>query len=247
MHSPSQLNRDCLSCCCRCSAALIAIQHCFDIRYTIRVLATAFLLMGLTSSMIAGWWLVTDDFTYAVFSWSAPAHADESLIPAPYPHRHPDPRVVVHPPSGVISRQGAGAGGYTLHSRPASHAPVPSEFLPPSPLPENASVQTSVGGSEGASVRLSADRSAQVHGSQVHIHNGGGARNSRWSGGGGRRGRRRLGQATFIISPHRPAVCRWRTTTTGRMVTFSLPFHLPHSSCVKRGHSGLPQQRTIYP
>ncbi|PHJ23278.1 transmembrane protein, partial [Cystoisospora suis] len=155
-----------------------AIQHCFDIRYTIRVIATAFLLMGLTSSMIAGWWLVTDDFTYAVFSWSSTPTGEDSLSSSYYQHRHPDPRVVQTPPGPVPRQRGTGPEGYSFHSRPA--AGLPPHRVPNSVL-ENGSVHTFVGGTGGGYLRSYPDRSAQI--SEVRVHDAAATQNM-WSAPG---------------------------------------------------------------
>ncbi|ESS28350.1 putative transmembrane protein [Toxoplasma gondii VEG] len=61
-----------------------ALHHSCDFRFLLRVVGLSFLLMSLTSSMISGWWLVTDDFTYAIFALSGAdrnhgSHTDEAL------------------------------------------------------------------------------------------------------------------------------------------------------------------------
>ncbi|PFH37598.1 hypothetical protein BESB_040560 [Besnoitia besnoiti] len=58
--------------CRQLNSGWMGLQHCCDLRFLFRVIGRAFLLMGLASSMISGWWLVTDDFAYALFALNSP-------------------------------------------------------------------------------------------------------------------------------------------------------------------------------
>ncbi|KEP60126.1 UNVERIFIED_CONTAM: hypothetical protein HHA_307860 [Hammondia hammondi] len=114
-----------------------ALHHSCDFRFLLRVIGLSFLLMSLTSSMISGWWLVTDDFTYAIFALSGAdrshgVHADEALRAA-HAASTPHPAVCPQGPrpnpaaETAAPPRGAGAKGGTWRGAgPAAGTPRPA-------------------------------------------------------------------------------------------------------------------------
>ncbi|CBZ55636.1 hypothetical protein NCLIV_060610 [Neospora caninum Liverpool] len=91
-------------------AGWTAVHHSCDFRFLLRVVGLTFLLMSLTSSMISGWWLVTDDFTYAIFALNGSDAATHVS--------HAGPGKAAHSVHAAVRARAASSGSCSEGERP---------------------------------------------------------------------------------------------------------------------------------